>query len=55
MALKGAAVALGLSQQGVLQKLNSGELEGVRVRNAKRVSWRIHVPQSTYDDQPTLF
>jgi len=53
--LKGAAAVLGLSQQGVLQKLNSGELKGVRVRNGRRVSWRIHLPERTYDDQPVLF
>ena len=30
--LKAAAAALGLSQQGVLQRLNSGKLEGARLR-----------------------
>jgi DNA invertase Pin-like site-specific DNA recombinase len=53
--LKAAAVALGISQQGVLQKLNSGKLEGVRVGNGRRVSWRIHLPERNCDDQPTLF
>lgn len=53
--LKGTAAALVISQQGVLQKLNSGELEGARARNVRRVSWRIRLPERRYDDQPTLF
>ena len=53
--LKGAAAALGVSQQTVLQKLNSGELRGVRVRTGRRTSWRIHLPESIYEDQPTFF
>jgi hypothetical protein len=53
--LKAAAVALGISQQGVLQKLNSGKIEGARVRNGRRVSWRIHLPERSYDGQPALF
>lgn len=52
--LKGAAGALGVSQQTVLQKLKSGELEGVRVRAGRRVGWRIRLPESNYGDQPTL-
>lgn len=53
--LKGAAIALGVSHQTVLQKLKSGELEGKRVRVGRRSAWRIHLPQATSDDQPTLF
>ena len=53
--LKGAALALGVSQQTVLQRLKSGQLEGVRVRVGGRSSWRIQVPSTTYDKQPPLF
>ena len=53
--LKRAALALGLSYQSVLQKLKSGELEGVRVRVGGRSAWRIRTLQRTYDDQPSLF
>ncbi len=55
VSLKKAAQALGMSQQGVLQKLNRGELEGARVQRGRRPSWRIRLPASTYDPQPTLF
>jgi hypothetical protein len=53
--LKAAAAVLGISQQGVVQKLNSGKLEGARVRNGKRVSCRIHIPERSYDGQTSLF
>jgi hypothetical protein len=53
--LKGAARALGLSQQAVLQKLNTGELEGKRVQIGRRTVWRIRLPEKTYRNQPTLF
>ena len=53
--LKGAALALGVSQQTVLQRLKSGQLEAVRVRVGRRSSWRIRVPSSTYDRHPQLF
>ena len=53
--LKGAALALGVSQQTVLQKLNSGQLEGVRVRVGRRSGWRIRVSTDTYSNQLTLF
>ena len=52
--LKGAARAMGVSQQTVLQKLKSGELEGVRVQTGRRTAWRIHLIPGTYDNQPTL-
>jgi len=55
LTLKGAAAALGVSQQAVLQKLNRGELEGVRVKVGRRSGWRIQVPVTTYEDQKTLF
>ena len=53
--LKGAAQALGVSQKTVLQKLSSGELEGVRVRVGGRTAWRINAGETTYDQVPTLF
>ncbi len=53
--LKGAARKLGISQQTVLQKVNSGELKGTRVRVGRREGWRIRVPEGSYDDQATLF
>ena len=52
--LKGAAQAMGVSQPAVVQKLKCGELEGVRVQTGGRTAWRIHVPQGTCDNQPTL-
>lgn len=55
LTLKAAAIALRVSQQAVLQKLNSGKLEAVRVQVGKRSSWRIHVPPESCDRQPTLF
>jgi hypothetical protein len=53
--LKGAALALGVSQQTVLQRLKSGQLEGVRVRVGRRSGWRIRIPATTCDRQPGLF
>jgi len=53
--LKGAARALGVSQKTVLQKLTSGELEGVRVRVGRRSGWRIRVTETTYDKESPLF
>ena len=53
--LKGAARKLGISQKTVLQKVNSGELEGIRVRSGRREGWRIRLPEGSYDDQATLF
>ena len=53
--LKQAAINLGVSQQRVLQKLKSGELEGKRVRVGRRSAWRIYLPAKTYDDQASLF
>jgi hypothetical protein len=53
--LKGAAQALGVSQKTVLQKLSSGELEGVRVRVGGRTAWRINAGRTTYGQEPTLF
>jgi len=53
--LKGAALALGVSQQTVLQRLKCGQLEGVRVRVRARSGWRIHVPSTNYKPQTTLF
>ncbi len=55
LTLKAAALALRISQQGVLQQLNSGKLEAVRVRVGKRSSWRIRVPSELCVRQPTLF
>lgn len=53
--LKGAAEALGVSQQTVLQRLKSGQLEGVRVRTGGRTAWRIRVPETSYEGQRELF
>jgi excisionase family DNA binding protein len=56
--LKSAACALRVSQQTVLQRLKSGELEGVRVESGRRSAWRIRVPSSSCasnPDQTTLF
>ena len=55
LTLKAAAQALGVSQQTVLNKLNYGELEGVRVQVGARTAWRIRVDSACYDDQPSLF
>jgi excisionase family DNA binding protein len=55
LTLKKAAFVLGVSQQTVLQKLKSGQLEGVRVRTGRRSAWRIHVLTSTYSSQQSLF
>jgi excisionase family DNA binding protein len=55
LALKGAASALGVSQQTVLNKLKSGELNGVRVRVGARSAWRIAVDSTSYDNQVSLF
>lgn len=52
--LKGAARALAVSQQTVVQKLKCGELEGVRVQTGGRTAWRIHLPPGTCDNQRTL-
>ncbi len=53
--LKSTARKLGISQQTVLQKVKSGELEGVRVRVGRRVGWRIRLSKESYDNKPTLF
>ena len=55
LTLKAAAIALGVSQQAVVQQLNSGQLEGVRAKTGRRTGWRINVESTTYDDQPALF
>ena len=55
LGLKSTARKLGISQQTVLQKVKSGELEGVRVRVGRRVGWRIRLKKESYDNQPTLF
>ena len=55
LTLKAAAQALGVSQQTVLKKLNSGELEGVRVQAGARTAWRICVDSMCYDGQQDLF
>lgn len=54
LTLKKAATVLGVSQQTVLQKLKSGQLEGVRVRTGRRSAWRIHVLTDTYSKQLNL-
>jgi len=53
--IKAAAAALGVSQQTVLQRLKSGQLEGIRVQTGRRTAWRIRLLSTSYDDQRTLF
>ena len=55
LTLKGAACVLGISQQAVLQMLKAGEVEGIRVQTRRRASWRIRLPDGTYDGHLTLF
>jgi len=55
LTLKRAASVLGVTQQTVLQKLKAGEVDGTRVQTGRRASWRIRLPEGTYDDHPTLF
>lgn len=55
LTLKAAAAALGISQQTVLQRLKSGQLEGLRVQTGRRTAWRIRILSTSYDDQPNLF
>ena len=55
LTLKAAEIALGISQQGVLQKINSGKLEAVRVKDGKRSNWRIRVPTELCVGQQALF
>ena len=53
--LKAAALDLGVSQQTVLQKLKSGQLEGIRVHIGRRSAWRILIDSTPSKDQITLF
>ena len=55
MTLKAAALALGVRQQTVVKKLNTGELEGIRVQAGARTAWRIKVDSKGCDGQQTLF
>jgi len=55
LTLKAAAQALGVSQQTVVKKLNTGELEGIRVQAGARTAWRIRFDSIGYDRQQTLF
>jgi hypothetical protein len=55
LSLRAAALALHVSQRTVLQRLNAGKLEAVRVQVGGRSAWRINVPREAYDDHPTLF
>jgi len=55
LSLKRAASVLEVSQQTVLQKLKSGEVEGTRVQTGRRASWRIRLPEGAYDNHPSLF
>jgi predicted DNA-binding protein (UPF0251 family) len=55
LSLKKAALALGVSQQTVVQRLKAGTLEGVRVRCGRRSGWRVRVKLDTYSAQPGLF
>lgn len=53
--LKTAAERLKISQHNILQKVKSGELEGVRVQKEKRAEWKIYLPAGIYDNQQSLF
>jgi DNA invertase Pin-like site-specific DNA recombinase len=55
LSLKAAAQALDVSQQTIVQRLKSGQLDGVRVRVGRRSGWRIRVPSTSCDRGPTLF
>jgi len=55
LSLRAAALALHVTQRTVLQRLNAGKLEAVRVQVGGRSAWRINVPREAYDDHPTLF
>jgi excisionase family DNA binding protein len=55
LSLKKAALALGVSQQTVVQRLKAGTLEGVRVRRGRRSGWRVRAKLDTYGEQPALF
>ena len=53
--LKAAAQALGVSQQTLVDKLQRGELEAVRVQVGASTAWRIQVDSVPSDIQMTLF
>ena len=55
LTLKAAAAKLGVSQQAILQKVNTGQLEGTRVQMGARASWRIRVISGLNDTQSQLF
>ena len=55
LSLAAAAEALGVTEQTVLDRLKAGQLEGVRVRVARRFGWRIRVESGPSDDSATLF
>jgi len=55
VSLRRAASILGVSQQTILDKLKSGDVEGIRVRSGRRTSWRIHIPDGACEKHPTLF
>jgi hypothetical protein len=53
--LKKAALRLGITQAAVVQRLDRGALEGVRVRAGRRSSWRINLPSTSCEGQAVLF
>lgn len=53
--LKGAANALGISQQTVLERLQRGELEGIRVQVGRRAGWRIRPIETERASEASLF
>jgi len=55
LTLKAAALALGVSQQTVVKKLNTGDLAGIRVQAGARTAWRIKVDSGSCDGQHSLF
>jgi DNA invertase Pin-like site-specific DNA recombinase len=52
--LKGAAQVLRVSQQTVLQRIKTGELQAVRVHVRSRSAWRILVTDKTQHHAPSL-
>ena len=52
--LKGAAQVLRVSQQTVLQRIKTGELQAVRVHVRRRAAWRILVTDKTQHHAPSL-
>jgi len=55
LTLKAAALALDVSQQTVVQRLNSGQLEGARIQVGRRTAWRVRFDAAAGESQLELF